>query len=222
VPNRIARRSQQQRRSETEQRVLTAAMALIAERGSRAVSLAEVGRLAGYSSGIVSHHFGGKQQLLAAVVKHAQLFDVPVTGSCGLDQLSSLMSTYLTTFRERAPAPQAFLLLWSEAVASDPVLAPLFAERDAWFRGLLASYVRSGIDDGSIRTDAAPEAVAVSVLGLLRGIGMQLISTAEQAPLELIVNQVVGIVQHGLAPTAGTGEPVWQRDRRSTSDDSAR
>jgi AcrR family transcriptional regulator len=202
VPNRIARRSQQQRRSETEQRVLTAAMALIAERGSRAVSLAEVGRLAGYSSGIVSHHFGGKQQLLAAVVKHAQLFDVPVTGSCGLDQLSSLMSTYLTTFRERAPAPQAFLLLWSEAVASDPVLAPLFAERDAWFRGLLASYVRSGIDDGSIR--------------------MQLISTAEQAPLELIVNQVVGIVQHGLAPTAGTGEPVWQRDRRSTSDDSAR
>jgi hypothetical protein len=50
VPNQTARRSQQQRRSETEQRVLTAAMALIAERGSRGVSLAEVGRLAGYSS----------------------------------------------------------------------------------------------------------------------------------------------------------------------------
>ena len=199
MPNQHARRSQQQRRSETEQRVLAAAMALIAERGSRAVSLAEVGRLAGYSSGIVSHHFGGKQQLLAAVVNHAQLFDLPVTDSCGLDQLTLLISTYLTTFRERAPAPQAFLLLWSEAVASDPVLAPLFAERDAWFRGLLASYVRSGIDDGSIRTDADPEAVAVSVLGLLRGIGMQLISTAEQAPLDLIVNQVVEIVQRGLA-----------------------
>ena len=61
MPNQIARRSQQQRRSETEQRVLAAAMALIAERGSRGVSLAEVGRLAGYSGGIVSHHFGGKQ-----------------------------------------------------------------------------------------------------------------------------------------------------------------
>ena len=45
MPNQIARRSQQQRRSETEQRVLAAAMALIAERGSRGVSLAEVGRL---------------------------------------------------------------------------------------------------------------------------------------------------------------------------------
>jgi AcrR family transcriptional regulator len=207
VPSQHARRSQQQRRSETEQRVLAAAMALIGERGSRAVSLAEVGRLAGYSSGIVSHHFGGKQQLLAAVVNHAQLFDLPVTDSCGLDQLTLLISTYLTTFRERAPAPQAFLMLWSEAVASDHVLAPLFAERDAWFRGLLASYVRSGIDDGSIRTDADPEAVAVSVLGLLRGIGMQLISTAEQAPLDLIVNQIVEIVQRGLAAAAGIGEP---------------
>ena len=207
MPSQHARRSQQQRRSETEQRVLAAAMALIGERGSRAVSLAEVGRLAGYSSGIVSHHFGGKQQLLAAVVNHAQLFDLPVPDSCGLDQLTLLISTYLTTVRERAPAPQAFLLLWSEAVASDPVLAPLFAERDAWFRGLLASYVRSGIDDGSIRTDADPEAVAVSVLGLLRGIGMQLISTAEQAPLDLIVNQIVEIVQRGLAAASGIGEP---------------
>jgi AcrR family transcriptional regulator len=203
MPNQEERRSQQQRRSETEQRLLAAAMTLIAERGSRAVSLAEVGRLAGYSSGIVSHHFGGKRQLLAAVVEHAQhFFDLPVTGSCGLDQLSLLMSTYLSTFRERAPAPQAFLLLWSEAVASDPVLAPMFTERDAWFRGLLAGYVRSGIDDGSIRADADPEAVAVSVLGLLRGIGIQLIAATEQAPLDVIVSQIVGIVQRGLAPAA--------------------
>jgi AcrR family transcriptional regulator len=222
VPNQTARRSQQQRRSETERRVLAAAMTLIAERGSRAVSLAEVGRLAGYSSGIVSHHFGGKQQLLAAVVKHAQLFDLPATSSRGLDQLTLLISAYLTTFRERAPAPQAFLLLWSEAVASDPVLAPLFAERDAWFRALLASYVRSGTDDGSIRTDADPEAVAVSVLGLLRGIGMQLISTAGQEPLAPIATQIVGIVQRGLAPAAGTGESVQQRDRPPASDDPTR
>jgi len=94
-------------------------------------------------------------------------------------------------------------LLWSEAVASDPVLAPLFAERDAWFRDLLAGFVRRGIDDGSIRPDADPEAVAVSVLGLLRGIGMQLISTAEQAPLDLISDQIVGTVQRGLARAAG-------------------
>ena len=201
----IVRRTQQERRAETERRVLDAAMRLIAERGSRSVSLAEVGRLAGYSSGIVSHHFGGRHQLLAAVVRRAQQFDVPTTGTSGLDQLTGLISTYLTTLRERAPASQAFLLLWSEAIASDPVLAPLFAERDAWFRDLLAGYVRRGIDDASIRPDADPGAVAVSLLGLLRGIGLQLVSAADHAPLDVITDQAVEMIRRGLMSTSPAG-----------------
>ena len=194
-----ARRTQQERRAETERRVLDAAMTLIAQRGSRSVSLADVGRLAGYSSGIVSHHFGGRHQLLAAVVRRAQQFDVPTTGTRGLDQLTVLVSTYLRTLRERAPASQAFLLLWSEAVASDPVLAPLFAERDAWFRDLLAGQVRRGVEDASIRPDVDPGTVAVSLLGLLRGIGMQLMSSAEHAPLDVISDQAVEMIRRGLA-----------------------
>ena len=201
----IGRRTQQERRAETERRVLDAAMSLIAERGSRSVSLADVGRLAGYSSGIVSPHFGGRHQLLAAVVRRAQQFDVPTTGTSGLDRLTGLISTYLTTLRERAPASQAFLLLWSEAVASEPVLAPLFAERDAWFRDLLAGYVRQGIDDGSIRADADPGAIAVSLLGLLRGIGLQLVSAPEHAPLDVISDQAVEMIRRGLASTGPAG-----------------
>ena len=204
MPGTTVRRSQQERRAETERRVLDAAMTLIAERGSRSVSLADVGRLAGYSSGIVSHHFGGRGQLRAAGVDRAQRFDVPTTGTSGLDQLTALVSTYLTTLRERAPAPQAFLLLWSEAIASDPVLAPLFAERDTWFRDLLAGYVRRGIDDASIRPDADPGAVAVSLVGLLRGVGMQLVSTAEYVPLDVLGHETVEMVRRGLACTAST------------------
>ena len=222
MPNQIARRSQQQRRAETEQRVLAAAMALIAERGSRGVSLAEVGRIRRLRQRHREPPLRGKQQLLAAVVKAAQLFDHPVTGSCGLDQLSSLISTYLTTFASGPPRHRPSSCCGPKRPPGPCVLAPLFAERDAWFRSLLASYVRRGIDDGSIRADADPEAVAVSVLGLLRGIGMQLISTAEQAPLDLIVTQIVGIVQRGLTPATGTGESIQQRDRPSTGDDPAR
>lgn len=205
MPEATVRRTQQERRAETERRVLDAAMTLIAERGSRSVSLADVGRLAGYSSGIVSHHFGGRHQLLAAVVRRAQQFDVPTTGTSGLDQLAALISTYLTTLRERAPAPQAFLLLWSEAIASDPVLAPLFAERDAWFRDLLAGYVRRGIDDASIRPDADPVAVAVSLLGLLRGVGLQLVSAAKHAPLDVISDQTVEMIRRGLVRPGPAG-----------------
>lgn len=194
------RRTQQQRREETEQRLIDAAMTLFAARGSRSVSLADVGRLAGYSSGIVSHHFGSKRALLAAVVEQAQRFDVPASGTLGVQRLTATLSTYLSTLRQRAPAPQAFLQLWSEAVGADPVLAPLFAERDAWFRGLLADYIRAGIDDGSIRADADPDAHAIALVGLVRGIGLQLMSTAADAPLDVLSDQIMETVRRGLTP----------------------
>jgi AcrR family transcriptional regulator len=195
----VERRTQGQRRDETERRVIAAAMTLFAEKGSRSVSLADVGRLAGYSDGIVSHHFGSKQRLLAAVVEQAQQFDVPTAETLGLDQLTATLSTYLSTFRQRAPAPQAFLQLWSEAVAADPALVPLFAERDAWFRGLLADYLRAGIDDGSVRAGVDPDTHAIALAGLVRGIGLQLISTAADAPLDRLTSQIIETVRRGLA-----------------------
>jgi AcrR family transcriptional regulator len=206
------RRTQQQRREETKRRLLDAATRLFAERGSRSVSLADVGRLA--SSGIVSHHFGSKQRLLAAVVQQAQQFDVPTSGTFGLERLTAALSTYLRTLRDRAPGPQAFLQLWSEAVAADPALAPLFAERDAWFRGLLADHIRSGVDDGSIRGDVDPDAQAIALVGLVRGTALQLMSTAADAPLDVLTDQIMETVRRGLAAAPGAAPP---RRRARTS-----
>ena len=205
IPGQNGRRTQPQRRAETETRLLEAATTLIAARGSRAVSLAEVGRLAGYSSGIVSHHFGGKQQLLAALVEYAQHFEVPPTAGCGIVQLAALVSAYLENLRDGSPAGQAFLLLWAESVAGESALIELFAERDTWFRTLLAQHIRDGIDDGSVRSDAEPEALAVTLLGLLRGIGMQLMSTAAHIPLDSLAAQAVGLILHGIRVPGSAG-----------------
>jgi AcrR family transcriptional regulator len=198
------RRTQQQRRAETERRLLAAATTLYAERGSRSVSIADVGRLAGYSSGIVSHHFGSKQRLLAAVVEQAQQFEIPATGTLGLQRLTDTLNAYLSTLRRRAPAPQAFLQLWSEAVGKDPVLAPLFAARDRWFRGLLADHIRTGIEDGSIRADADPDTQAIALVGLVRGIALQLMSSAPDAPLDFLSDQTMETVRRGLADSPNT------------------
>jgi AcrR family transcriptional regulator len=197
------RRTQQERRATTERRVLDAATELIAQRGSRAVTLAEVGRAAGYSRGIVHAHFGSREQLLEAVVRDAQRFDVPPVEGHGLDRLTALVTAYLANVRTRAPATGAFLLLWAESVADDPVLGPLFAERDTAFRAALAEHVRQGADDGSIRADADPDAVAVVLLGLLRGIGMQLASAsgrALDAAGDEVVSAAVALLGQGLSP----------------------
>ncbi len=187
APNRPARRTQEQRRAETEQRVVDAAMRLIAAHGSRSITLAEVGEAAGYSRGIVHHHFGSRERLLAAVMADAQRFAVPPYAGDGLEHLCEIVAAYLRNVADRSPSARAFLQLWSEAIAADPVLTPLFAAADASFRGYLADRVRVGIADGTVRADADPAAAAVYLLALLRGIGLQLIATPPPGDFAAIV-----------------------------------
>lgn len=192
-------RTQAERRAETQRRIVEAAMRLIASRGSRSVSLADIGREAGYSRGIVTHMFGTKAQLLTALVIHAQHSFVVAEWDDGLDQLLATVESYLHHLRDQFPVGQAFLLLWSEAVADDPDLRPLYAERDKWFRAIIAEQVRRGRSQGSIRPGDDAAAVAYTIVGLLRGIGLQLMLTSEPDLYPAICAAAVETVRQGLA-----------------------
>lgn len=194
------RRTQQERRDETERKVLAAATALIARHGSRALTLAAVGESAGYSRGIVSHHFGNRENLLRAVMRDARAFTLPDLAESAADWLAKLVRAYLRNVTSRRPSSGAFLQMWSEAIAADPVLMPLFAEHDAGFRRLLADKVREGIRDASVRADADPDAMAVFLVGLLRGIALQLISTPPPARVKAIIEEAERAIRRALAP----------------------
>jgi AcrR family transcriptional regulator len=181
------RRTQEERRAETGRRVLAAATTLIAAHGSRSVTLAEVGEAAGYSRGIVHHHFGSRERLLAAVMADAQRFSAPAYAGNGLEQICGIVEAYLRNVVDRSPSARAFLQLWSEAIAGDPVLAPMFARHDASFRSYLADRVRVGIADGSVLAAADPEAAGVFLMALVRGTGLQLIATPPPGSFPAIV-----------------------------------
>ncbi|SDH67109.1 TetR/AcrR family transcriptional regulator [Pseudonocardia oroxyli] len=189
------RRTQEQRRAETERRVLEAATALIAATGSRSVTLAQVGEAAGYSRGIVYYQFGSRERLIEAVLDRAQNLGLPDSADDGLGHLVAIVETYLQAVARRAPTTRAFLQLWMEAVAADPVVAPLFAERDEGFRRFLADVVRRGIADGSVRSEVDPAAAATVLMALLRGTGLQLIATPPADDVSGIVREAVRAVR---------------------------
>src|SRR3954452_3794237 len=134
------RRTQAERRAETERRLLEAAVELIAEAGVSAVTVAATGVRAGYSRGIVNHHFGSRRALLDALAREMQgRFSAPEAQGSGLARVLALVDAYLAGLGQRARDTQVFLVLWTEAIASDPDLRPVFAERDersgrAWRR----------------------------------------------------------------------------------------
>ena len=195
VPRR--RRTQAERRAETERRVVDAAMRLVAARGVRAVTLAAVGDAAGYSRGIVTHHFGSRQGLLDVLTKQLQdRFAAPPSELGGLDRLLQLVDAYLMHLRADELAARVFLVLWAETLTAEPDLRPVFAERDARFRATLAECLHEGIASGATRRDVDPDALALALVGQLRGMGLQLLDA--DVDHELLRGQVHDLLDRGL------------------------
>ncbi|MDP9615792.1 TetR/AcrR family transcriptional regulator [Streptomyces demainii] len=170
------RRTQQERRDRAEAALLNAAAELVVQHGVRSLTLARVGERAGYSRGIVTHHFGSKQALIERLARATQTGFVPGLEDLppGLDRLLRLINGYLDALGDIGLMHRAFLLLWAEAATASE-LTPIFRERDEAFRRDLRSDVAAGIADGDVRLDAEPDGVAVAIVGQLRGVGMQLL-----------------------------------------------
>ena len=168
------RRTQDERRATAETALLDAASALVVESGVGSLTLARVGERAGYSRGIVTHHFGSKQALVDALARRVQAGYVTGLDAMapGLERLLALVEGYVALLSDATDANRAFLLLWVEA-ASAPELTPIFVERDAGFRAELCEDLAAGLADGTVAPDVDPADTAVAVVGQLRGIALQ-------------------------------------------------
>ena len=62
------RRTQEERKAESERQIIRAAIRIFARQGYLRTTLNQVGEEAGYTGGLVSHRFGSKAGLLKAVI----------------------------------------------------------------------------------------------------------------------------------------------------------
>jgi AcrR family transcriptional regulator len=170
----------QQERSElSTSRLLEAAGELIAERGYVGMTLAAVGERAGYSRGLVTMRFGSKANLLEAVVdrittgwSHRNL--LPQTeGKSGLDGLLGLILAIKHQFERDAHSIRLLYALMFEALGPNEELRRTLVEFHRRQRTDMATLLRRGIRDGSIRPGTIVDDEAVAVVTGLRGIAYQ-------------------------------------------------
>jgi AcrR family transcriptional regulator len=204
VPVQSPRRTQQERRQEAERRLLQAAARLIAEKGSVATTLAQVGEAAGYSRGIVQHHFGSKAALLERLATATQTaFSAAVApateGLRGLDALVTVVEAYLGGLASSRHGGKVILVMWAEAAIGIPEMRTAMADSDRRFRRWIAGAVRDGQADGTIGPDIEPGAVAAAVVAELRGIGLQLLIDGRSLDMKSIRTQVPAMLRKALA-----------------------
>ncbi|MBY8881078.1 TetR/AcrR family transcriptional regulator [Actinacidiphila acidipaludis] len=193
-------RTQAERRALTEERLLDAAFAIVADRGVRAVTTAAVGERAGYSRGIVNHQFGSRDQLMVRLAETVQgRFTPAPEGRRGRAHVLNVVDDYLGTVRSDARAMRVFLRLWAAAVGDEePGLSAAFTRRDAFFRDYLRDALAEGRADGSVRADIDPAATAVALVGLVRGIAMQCQVDPALASDDRVRAAALALIDHGL------------------------
>lgn len=170
-------RTQEQRREESVQAMVQAAVELIAEKGVAGLTMAEVGIRAGYSRGLAHLHFGSKEKLLSECLRHlSRDFNMrrkkDGADTTGINGIYSLVDAYTERPQDAVSRIRAmfFIVLDSSAVDS-----PLYSFVHDYNEKNMA-YAEFKLNEakglGQIKQDVDVKSAAFIIMSLLRGISV--------------------------------------------------
>lgn len=179
----MARSEEQNRlaRERARATIVQAAVEMFSERGVAGASIADITRRAGVAQGLVSYHFGGKQQLVTAVIEqwfHA-LFSIPeVPGPADL-RLAGIIDGVLMATGYALPVQKVVL-----AMQQQPATHRLYAEAEDRFHERAIQSEESVRDIFRERGAADPELEEIMLRGTLEGILLKYAVYGDTFPLE--------------------------------------
>jgi AcrR family transcriptional regulator len=200
------RLSQVERRAESERRLLTATASLIIERGLNNASLVEIGRRAGYSHALINHLFGSKARMIdrlndVAFDLYREETELALRGKEGIDLVLAFAETYLRLVTGDDPIGRVQVVLWVEAVSDASEIRPSRVLWDQRFReGVAALVVRACSCSGP---EIDGEAIAFVIVGLLRGVALQLLIDSSAMTVGAAIGGVDDVLRGLLAPLVG-------------------
>ncbi|MEM7016416.1 MAG: TetR/AcrR family transcriptional regulator [Pseudomonadota bacterium] len=189
-------RTQEERKAESERRIIRAAIELFAQQGYIRTTMNQVGDLAGYTGGLVSHRFGNKEGLLRAVIKRVgQRFAEdqlqPVTTQENAEvAITTYIDIYLREVVVRESRMRALYVMMGEALGSVPEIRDEIAQFNSGFRKQISALVERGIAQKVFHDNVNPELAATMIIGLLRGIVMQYLVDHKALNIETIIPQI--------------------------------
>lgn len=176
-----ARRTQAQRREESDARLLAAAAAIIAEEGYLAATLERVGERAGFSRGLASRKYGSKDGLIEAVIwrvsahVHAEVDQAITRHQDPLEQLLALFDRFVD-LAQHDIAVRAYFVLFSAKIANRLGQHDTFEAVQERFGERIEALVEQGQAHGSIAAGVIPRHIAFMLGSQLAGIAIELVA----------------------------------------------
>ena len=215
---RKARRSNEQRRLDSDKRLLDAGLRLVAQKGAVGATLADIGVAAGFSRSLPLERFGSKLQFLVALVDRTeQWFNqwafANLQGKEGLDGLTARIEAHLASATASWDATSALFLLYFESLTVVPELRPRVAAVGQAYRLALRDLIRQGQERGEIRADVDPDVEATALFGAIRGTIAQWLFEPKTIDLERVARALAESTRRSLAVEPGRQPATSQRAR---------
>jgi AcrR family transcriptional regulator len=194
------------RREAAELALLEAAVSLIAAKGVRGTTVADIGEAAGYSRGLPTHYYKSKTSLLKSVVDYIYYrFGEGLTNGRraerGLDSVIKLIEvSFSPASLEMA---KTFSLMQKEALMSNSELRPVFQAYNRETIARLAKEIQISIDKKEIRAGVNPQLQATLLLAALRGIVVQWSMNPASIDHRKLTKAMITLLKRSLA-TDGT------------------
>lgn len=114
-----------------KKQLIDATLESIARHGLQKTTIVTISQIAGLSTGIISHYFGGKQELVDATVKHlleqlkqALLERITQNELTPYERLMRIVEANFTPFQRSIPATKTWISFWAQSM-HEPGLARL-------------------------------------------------------------------------------------------------
>jgi AcrR family transcriptional regulator len=198
-----ARRSHSSRREEAEERMLQAAVRIVAERGLENLTLAECGEAAGYSRGLAAHYFDSKDGLISAIASHivddySQRQRADRRVRVGLPGLLESVAFYIESGRSNIVTLRAFHAVLGSALKQAPLSAAI-AELNRHSVDAFARMIKSGVERGEIRKNIDAESQAAIFISALRGVMTQWLLDPDHVDIDAIKKELIDNVRRTLS-----------------------
>ena len=187
-----------------------AALAVISRDGLEGLTMRQVAKEAGFTTGALTHYFQSKDELLiAASEAGADIvrpeMDSAATGASARAALRDLLYTVLPTSAAMKGQWRFWVAFWERAAHSPPVQR-LMRERYFEYTNRVATVIRRSQEQGETPREIDAERVAREIIALIDGIGVQVMIGSRKFTPAVQREFVDGLLEARLGPIPAVGK----------------
>lgn len=149
---------------------------MIAARGIDEVTVREIAREAGYSSGVLAHYFENKDDLLVHALRlsHERIYrryEAEMETPVAYDALLAVLMDNLPLDEQRDLETRIEMSFWARSLRNMS-LSEIQHEESAYLQSLIAKLVEGSQQEGAIDASRSPEELVALLAALIDGISL--------------------------------------------------